>query len=32
MRNTIFEVEEIFGVVNSKDNFSQEQVTELNNF
>ena len=32
MKNTQFKVEEIFGDVVSKNNFSQEQLTELNNF
>ena len=32
MKNTQFEVEDVFGVVISKDNFSQEQITRLNNF
>ena len=32
MKNTSFEVEDVFGVVISKDNFSQEQITKLNNF
>ena len=32
MRNTELKVEEKFGNVISKDNFSQEQVTKLNNF
>ena len=29
---TQFEVEDVFGDVISKDNFSQEQITKLNNF
>ena len=32
MKNTQFKVEEIFGDVISKGNFSQEQVTKLNSF
>ena len=32
MKNTQFKVEDIFGDVLSKDNFSQEQITKLNNF
>ena len=32
MKNTQFKVEEVFGDVISKDNFSQEQITKLNNF
>ena len=32
MKNTHFKVEDIFGDVISKDNFSQEQITKLNNF
>ena len=32
MKNTSFKVEEVFGDVISKDNFSQEQITKLNNF
>ena len=32
MMNTQFKVEDVFGDVISKDNFSQEQITELNNF
>ena len=32
MKNTRFEVEDIFGDVISKDNFSQEQITKLNIF
>ena len=32
MKNTQFKVEDIFGDVISKDNFSQEQITKLNNF
>ena len=29
MKNTSFKVEDVFGDVISKDNFSQEQITEL---
>ena len=32
MKNTNFKVEDVFGDVISKDNFSQEQITKLNNF
>ena len=32
MKNTSFKVEYVFGDVISKDNFSQEQTTKLNNF
>ena len=32
MKNTIFKLEDVFGDVISKDNFSQEQITKLNNF
>ena len=32
MENTQFKVEDVFGDVISKDNFSQEQKTKLNNF
>ena len=32
MKNTSFKVEDIFGDVISKDNFSQEQRTKLNKF
>ena len=32
MKNTSFKVEDVFGNVKSKDNFSQEQITKLNNF
>ena len=32
MTNTQFKVEVVFGDVISKDNFSQEQITELNSF
>ena len=32
MKNTSFEVEGVFCDVMSKDIFSQEQITELNNF
>ena len=32
MKNTSFKVEDVFGDVISKDNFSQEQITKLNIF
>ena len=32
MKNTQFKVEDVFGDVISKDNFSREQVTKLINF
>ena len=32
MKNTTFKVEDVFGDVISKDNFSQEQITKLNSF
>ena len=32
MKNTSFKVEDVFGDVLSKDNFSQEQITKLNIF
>ena len=32
MKNTQFRVEDVFGDVISKDNFSREQITKLNNF
>ena len=32
MKNTQFKVEDVFGDVINKDNFSQEQITKLNNF
>ena len=32
MKNTSFKVEDVFGDLISKDNFSQEQITKLNNF
>ena len=32
MKITSFKVEDVFGDVISKDNFSQEQITKLNNF
>ena len=32
MKNTQFKVEDVFGDVISKDNFSQEQITKLHNF
>ena len=31
MKNTSFKVENVFGDVISKDDFSQEQTTKLNN-
>ena len=31
MKNTSFKVEDVFDDVISKDNFSQEQITKLNN-
>ena len=31
MKNTQFKVEDVLGDVISKDNFSQEQITKLNN-
>ena len=31
-KNTSFRVEDVFGDVISKDNFSQEQITKPNNF
>ena len=31
MKNTSFKVEDVFGDVISKDNFSEEQITKLNN-
>ena len=31
MKNTQFKVEDVFGDVISYDNFSQEQITKLNN-
>ena len=31
-KNTSFKVEDVFGDVISKDNFSQEQISKLNNF
>ena len=30
MKNTSFKVEDVFGAVISKDNFSQEQITNFN--
>ena len=30
MKNTSFRIEDVFGDVLSKDNFSQEQITKLN--
>ena len=32
MKNTSFKVEDAFGDVISKDNFSQERITKLNTF
>ena len=32
MKNSQFKVEDLLGDVISKDNFSQEQITKLNNF
>ena len=32
MKNTSFKVEDVFGDFISKDNFSQEEITKLNNF
>ena len=32
MKNTQFKVDDVFGDVIYKDNFSQEQITKLNNF
>ena len=32
MKRTSFRVEDIFGDIISKDSFSQEQITKLNNF
>ena len=32
MENTSFQVEDVFGDVILKDNFSQEQLTKPNNF
>ena len=32
MKDTQFKVEDVFGKVITKDNFSQERITELNNF
>ena len=32
MKNTQLRVEDVFGDVISKDNFSQEQITKLNKF
>ena len=31
MKSTSFKEEDVFGDVISKDNFSQEQITKLNN-
>ena len=32
MKNRLSKVEDVFGDVISKDNFSQEEITKLNNF
>ena len=32
MKNTSFKVEDVFGDVISKDNFSQERITKFNKF
>ena len=32
MENTSCKVEDVFGDIINKDNFSQEQLTKLNNF
>ena len=32
MKNTQFEVEDVFGDVISNDNFCQERITKLNSF
>ena len=32
MENTTFKVEDVFSDIINKDNFSQEQITKLNNF
>ena len=32
LKNTSFQVEDVFGDVLSKGNFSQEQITKLNKF
>ena len=32
MKNTQFKCDDVFGDVISKDNISQEQITNLNNF
>ena len=32
MKNTSFKVGDVFGDVISRDNFSQEQITNLNKF
>ena len=32
MKNTSFKVDDVFGDVISKDNFSQEQITKFNKF
>ena len=31
MKNTQFKIDDVFGDVISKDNFSQEQITNFNN-
>ena len=32
MKNTSFKVDDVFGDVIREDNFSQEQITKINNF
>ena len=32
MNSTKFKVEDVFGDIVSKDNFSQEEITKLSNF
>ena len=32
MKNTLFKVENVFDDIISKDDFSQEQITQLNSF
>ena len=32
MKNTQFKVEDVFGNLIRKDNFSQEKITQLSNF
>ena len=32
MKNTQFKVEDVFGDILNKDKFSQEQITNINNF